>query len=138
MKPSHKLVRRSFLVSVVGGGAAVALLPSRAGAQSTYTGVTDCDSGSGADRPGYGRGVRNQVTDSDTGPQADARCHGRGSPGQSPTGTQYNSNQPHTGCSDSDYGPQGDPSGYGRTCWGRDPNPYAPRLSGCTDSDTGA
>lgn len=138
MRPLRKLARRSFLVSVVGGGAAAGFLSTGAQGQNTrYSGVTDCDSGANRDRPGYGTGNRNQYTDSDTGPQADARCHGRGTTSGSPSGTQYNSNQPRTGCSDRDYGPQGDPGGHGRTCRGREPNPYAPQVSGCTDRDTG-
>ncbi|MBC7986966.1 MAG: twin-arginine translocation signal domain-containing protein [Sphingomonadaceae bacterium] len=58
--------------------------PSSSGNQ-TYTGVTDADSGPGADRGGYGRGggaVTQQqptaVTDSDTGAYADPVGRGRG------------------------------------------------------------
>jgi hypothetical protein len=138
MKPLRSTSRRSFLIRVgatATAGAALGLVGgSQAGAQN-YSGVTDCDSGSGADRPGYGRGVRNQVTDSDTGPNSDPRCHGRGSNTGS-TGTPYNPHyQPDTRCSDRDYGPNGDPGGHGRACRGRDPNGYAPRVSGCTDND---
>ena len=141
MRASRKLNRRSFVATVVGGAAfasgAAALVTGKAAAQN-YSGVTDCDSGGGADRPGYGTGVRNQITDSDTGPNADPRCHGRGSNTGANSGTQYNPNdQPQTRCSDSDYGPNGDPAGYGRACRGLSPNQYAPRYSGCTDSDTG-
>src|SRR5205085_8530614 len=92
MKPSRNTSRRSFLRRVgatATAGAALALVGgSEAGAQN-YSGVTDCDTGNGADRPGYGRGYRNQVTDGDTGPNADPRCHGRGSATGS-TGTRYN------------------------------------------------
>jgi hypothetical protein len=138
MKPSHKLVRRSFLASVVGGAAAAAFLPGQAGAQNVrYSGVTDCDSGSGADRPGYGTGDRTQHTDSDTGPTGDARCHGRGTSSGSSSGTQY-PGRTATGCSDRDYGQYGDPSGYGRRCRGETPDPRARQPSGCTDSDRGA
>lgn len=139
MKPSHQLVRRSFLVTVAGGAAAIGFLPSGALAQNVrYTGVTDCDTGNPSDRPGHGTGVRNQYTDRDTGPQGDARCHGRGTSSGSPTGTQYTPRQERTGCSDSDYGAQGDPSNHGRACRGHAPNPYAPQVSGCTDSDRGS
>ena len=116
MRPTRTTSRRSFLTA----GAALALVGgSEAGAQNIrYSGVTDCDSGNGADRPGYGTGVRNQVTDNDTGPGSDTRCHGRGSNTGS-TGTPYNPNaQPDTRCSDSDYGEYGDPAGHGRSCRG--------------------
>ena len=139
MRASRKLSRRSFVGSVVGsailGGSATALVTGAAGAQMPYSGVTDCDTGSGSDRPGYGRGVRNQITDNDTGPNSDPRCRGRGSNSGS-TGTQYNPReQPNTGCSDNDYGQWGDPGGHGRRCRGMEPNPYAPHYSGCTDND---
>lgn len=146
MKPERTVNRRSFLVRVaggaaLGGGGALALLRgSGAMAQNVrYSGVTDCDAGQGADRPGYGTGVRNQYTDSDTGPGADPRCRGRGSNTGANTGTQYNPNiQPNQArCSDSDYGPNGDPGGYGRACRGEGGNPRARQYSGCTDSDTG-
>lgn len=135
--------RRSFLARVAGGGAAFGALgllgASGAAAQNVrYSGVTDCDAGNGADRPGYGTGVRNQYTDSDTGPGSDPRCQGRGSSTGANTGTQYNPNdQRFTRCSDRDYGQYGDPGGYGRACRGLPANPYAPRTSGCTDSDVG-
>lgn len=140
MKPARLASRRSFLARVAGSAAAgcgaLALLRSSGAEAQNYSGVTDCDTGNGADRPGYGRGVRNQYTDSDTGPNSDPRCHGRGSNSGSDTGTPYNPNEhPNTGCSDSDYGPYGDPGGHGRACRGRDANPYAPRRSGCTDND---
>ncbi len=143
MKPTRKVSRRSFVTSVVGGiaagGSATALLIGRAEAQNTrYTGVTDSDTGNGADRPGFGTGVRNRYTDQDTGPNADPQFGGRGPSGSSPSGTQYNNNtQSNTRCSDSDYGQNGDPGGYGRGCRGLPPNQYAPSVSGCTDSDTG-
>ena len=88
MKASRTLSRRSFVAKVAGGmiatGGAAALIVEPAHAQN-YSGVTDCDSGNGADRPGYGTGNRNQYTDQDTGPNADARCHGRG-PNRTPNG----------------------------------------------------
>lgn len=134
--------RRSFLGRVVGGtvvvGGSMTAIAGGARAQSNYTGVTDCDRGEGGirDRPGYGRGVRNQYTDSDSGPNRDPVCQGRGTTSGSPTGTQY-PGTPHTGCSDSDRGSSGDPSGYGRACRGRDPNPHATQPRGCSDSDPG-
>jgi hypothetical protein len=142
MKTDRKTTRRSFLVRVAGGaaalGGAVALIDGAAAQNTRYSGVTDCDSGQGADRPGYGTGVRNQITDSDTGPGSDPRCRGRGSNTGANSGTQYNDQaQPDTRCSDSDYGQYGDPGGRGRACRGLPPNQYAPRVSGCTDSDTG-
>ena len=132
--------RRSFLRRVgatATAGAALALVGgSEAGAQTMpYSGVTDCDAGNGADRPGYGRGNHNQVTDQDTGPNSDPRCHGRGQASGS-TGTPYNPNyQPDTRCSDTDYGPYGDPGGRGSRCRGEVNNGYSPQLSGCSDND---
>ena len=144
MKALRTTNRRSFLAAVAGGGAVagaaltLVLGPEARAQNSRYTGVTDCDTGSRADRPGYGTGDRNQHTDSDTGPNADARCHGRGSNSGADTGTQYNpTTNPNSGCSDQDYGPEGDPGGHGRACRGREANPYAPQVSGCTDRDTG-
>ncbi|WP_395612539.1 hypothetical protein [Allosphingosinicella sp.] len=141
MKAQRLTNRRSFLRRVgatATAGAALAVVGgSEAGAQNNrYSGVTDCDTGNGADRPGYGTGNRNQFTDQDTGPSADPRCHGRGSNNGANSGTRYNPvTQPNTGCSDSDYGPQGDPGGHGRACRGYEPNPYAPQVSGCSDND---
>jgi hypothetical protein len=141
MKADRTTTRRSFLRRVgatATAGAAFALIGgSEAGAQNVrYSGVTDCDSGNGADRPGFGTGNRNQYTDQDMGPNADPRCHGRGSNSGANSGTQYNPNdQPETRCSDRDYGPNGDPGGRGRACRGRDANPYAPQVSGCSDND---
>ena len=138
---SDPVNRRSFLGRVAGGvvavGGSMTAIAGHARAQSNYTGVTDCDRGEGGirDRPGYGRGVRNQVSDSDTGPTGDPACQGRGTTSGSPTGTQYGRDQPHTGCSDRDRGPNGDPSGYGRSCRGREPNPHATQPRGCSDSD---
>jgi hypothetical protein len=142
MTPRRIIHRRSFLVrvaggAIAGGGALTLLRSSGATAQNVrYSGVTDCDSGQGADRPGYGTGVRNQYTDNDTGPQGDPRCRGRGSNTGSNSGTQYNAQEhPNTRCSDSDYGQYGDPAGHGRTCRGLAPDGRAPRVSGCTDRD---
>jgi hypothetical protein len=142
MRRTNLTNRRSFLRRVgatATAGAALALVGgSEAGAQNTrYSGVTDCDTGNGADRPGYGTGVRNQFTDNDTGPSADPRCHGRGSNSGADSGTRYNGAvQPYNNCSDRDYGPNGDPGGRGRSCRGSgNTNPYAPHVSGCSDND---
>lgn len=144
MKVQRTTNRRSFLrrVGTTATGSAALLLVggSELRAQNShYSGVTDCDTGTGADRPGFGVGVRTQYTDSDTGPSGDPRCHGRGSNSGADSGTQYYSGiQPYTGCSDRDYGPQGDPGGYGRSCRGstyRRDNPEAPHVSGCSDND---
>ena len=143
MKPIRTANRRSFLMRVgatAGAGAALALVGgAELRAQNTrYSGVTDCDSGNGADRPGYGTGNRTQHTDQDSGPNSDPRCRGRGSNAGSNTGTRYNeSEHPNTRCSDSDYGQYGDPGGRGRACRGLPPNQYAPRVSGCSDRDPG-
>src|ERR1700741_360045 len=139
MKRQRTTSRRSFLLRVgatATAGAALALVGgSEAGAQN-YSGVTDCDAGNNHDRPGYGRGNRNAYTDQDTGPGSDPRCRGRGSNTGANTGTQYNPTEHRrTNCSDRDYGQYGDPGGYGRSCRGREPNQYAPRVSGCSDSD---
>jgi hypothetical protein len=141
MKADRTTNRRSFLRRVgatATAGAALALVGGSEARAQNYSGVTDCDTGNGADRPGYGTGNRNQFTDQDTGPTGDPRCHGRGSNTNSNSGTQYNpSYQPDTRCSDSDYGPYGDPGGRGRACRGRDPNQSAPQVSGCSDRDPG-
>ena len=139
MKADRTTTRRSFLRRVgatATAGAAMALVGGSELRAQTYSGVTDCDTGNGADRPGYGTGNRNQFTDTDTGPNADPRCHGRGSNSGANSGTQYNPNyHPDTRCSDRDYGPNGDPGGRGRACRGRDPNLDAPQVSGCSDND---
>src|SRR3954468_20656803 len=108
MKAVRTTTRRSFLRRVGAttiAGAAMALVGGSELRAQNYSGVTDCDTGNGADRPGYGTGNRNQITDQDTGPNADARCHGRGSNTGANSGTRYNpGTQPDTGCSDNDYG----------------------------------
>ena len=140
MKPLRSTSRRSFLIRVgatATAGAALALVGGSELRAQNYSGVTDCDSGNNHDRPGYGRGHRNQYTDSDTGPGSDPRCQGRGSNTGANSGTQYNEGeQPLTRCSDSDYGRYGDPGGRGRRCRGLPPN-YSgqPRYSGCSDND---
>lgn len=142
MKPVRTTSRRSFLLRVgatAGAGAALALVGGSELRAQGYSGVTDCDTGNGSDRPGYGRGYRNAITDGDTGPSGDPRCQGRGSNTGTGSGTQYNPNwQPNQRqCSDSDYGRYGDPGGHGRTCRGEGPNPAAPNVSGCSDRDPG-
>lgn len=146
MKTERKLNRRSFVTKVVGGtiviGGAASIIVGPAYAQN-YSGVTDCDAGQGADRPGYGTGNRNQFTDRDTGPNADPRCHGRGPNGRSegsPSGFGgYGGEQATTGCSDTDGGSGADPGGRGIRCNGRTPyNRYPPtNTRHCSDSDSG-
>jgi len=128
-----RLNRRSFMSRVAGAavlaGGAAGIVTGTAKAQnytgrtdsdsgsnadrSGYgrTGLSDSDSGSGADRAGYGRGGHQGVTDHDTGAYADPAGRGRGS----------------SGMSDSDSGRYADPAGRGRG--GR---------TGVTDSDSGA
>jgi hypothetical protein len=145
MRTSPKLNRRSFLANVAGGavlsGGAVALVTGSARAQNTrYSGVTDCDSGSNHDRPGYGTGARNQYTDNDSGPGSDARCHGRG-PVRNEGGVSGRGGygEGASGCSDSDSGPGSDPAGRGVRCNGQSPPTRYPPTTDrhCTDSDRG-
>lgn len=122
MKPVRKLNRRSFLERVAGGviaaGGSLALLGSRARAgqltdhdptdpagqgRGGGSGITDTDSGPGADVAGRGRGGAARpgatgATDSDSGPNADLVGRGRGG----------------SGVTDSDSGPYADPRGRGR------------------------
>jgi hypothetical protein len=142
MKTSRRLNRRSFIASVAGGtalgGSAIALVTGRAEAQNTrYSGVTDSDTGLGADRPGYGTGVRTQHTDRDTGPNADAQFHGRGPPGDISGQGRYG--EYPSGCSDSDGGTGADPGGRGVRCNGQTPPTRYPTENSrhCTDSDRG-
>lgn len=148
MKIPRKLTRRSFMARVVGGavagGGAASLVIAPAFAQNVrYTGVTDCDTGNGGDRPGHGTGVRNQYTDTDTGPNGDPRCRGRGPAARSegsPSGQgNYGYTQGATGCSDADRSPNADPGGRGQRCNGGTPVPRYPpgRTRHCTDSDRG-
>lgn len=143
MRTSRRLNRRSFVGTVAGGmivaGGAAVLVIGPANAQ-TYTGVTDCDAGTGHDRPGYGTGVRNQYTDSDTGPTGDPRCRGRGPARRegTPSGHgRYSGVAPN--CSDRDYGTGSDPGGRGVRCNGQVPERRYPpaRTRHCTDSDRG-
>src|SRR5688572_15543472 len=128
MKPTRKISRRSFLGRVAGGalvgGAALTVLGESAQAVQSdndptdasgrgYTGVTDNDSGSNADRAGHGRSRRSGLTDNDTGSNADAAGNGRG--------------RRTSGVTDNDTGSNADPAGNGR---GR-------RTTGLTDNDSG-
>jgi hypothetical protein len=102
----RKTTRRSFLARVAGGslliGGPLSLIAGRANA----TQVTDHDP---TDPSGHGRGGGTGVTDSDSGPGADPAARGRGtSPGQS-RGDGLN-----TGVTDSDSGPNADPPQRGR------------------------
>ena len=145
MKATRKLNRRSFVASVLGGiaagGGATALVTGDAAAQ-TYSGVTDADTGTVRDRPGYGVGTRNRYTDRDTGPNADPQFQGRGPNGR-PEGSvsgQGSYGDAPSGCSDSDGGPGADPGGRGVRCNGRTPpTRYPPgHTRHCTDSDRGS
>ena len=145
MKPTRRPSRRSFMTEVIGGaivGGALVAVSGRAVAQnSRYSGVTDADTGNGADRPGYGTGTHNRYTDRDTGPGADPQFGGRGPAGRaegSASGQGRYGELP-SGCSDSDGGPGSDPGGRGVRCNGRTPpTRYPPAHSRhCTDSDRG-
>ena len=139
MRTSRRVTRRSFLSSVtagiIAGGSAITLVAGPARAQGrTYTGVTDSDTGTGADSPGYGRGNRNQYTDQDTGPNADPQFHGRGPAGQREGGPSGNYGAA-TNCTDTDRGSQADPAGRGRCGQPRNRTPENHRV--CSDSDRG-
>jgi hypothetical protein len=112
-----KLSRRSFVAAVTGGAAAT--FSSGHSAAQTYTGVTDSDGGTYADRVGYGRSGRaaTGVTDSDLGANADPINAGRG------TGARNNC----TGVTDSDVGSGYDPVGCGTG--GRAQQPVGPSNS---------
>jgi len=134
MKPTRKLSRRSFLARVAGGavagGAALTVLGETAQAGQTdtdpgdpvgggRTGVTDNDSGSNADRAGYGRGRRRSgITDGDPG---DPVGNGRGRSGITDNDRGSHADPAGNGrgrrsCSDSDRGSHADPIGRGRRC----------------------
>jgi hypothetical protein len=126
----------SVTAGLVAGGSSVILVAGSARAQN-YSGVTDCDLGNGADRPGYGTGQRNQYTDSDTGPNSDPRCHGRGPAAQregGPSGAGNYGGQAST-CTDTDSGSNADPGGRGRCGRPRGSPPSTTRH--CTDADSG-
>src|SRR5688500_20016105 len=76
MKPTRKVSRRSFLTQVAGGGVALGAIAVVGGEAIAQTGVTDSDTGSGADRAGNGRGTGR--TDSDP---TDRAGQGRGATG---------------------------------------------------------
>jgi hypothetical protein len=140
MKPTRKISRRSFLTRVAGGaiagGAALTILGESAEAGQVsdrdptdaagrgYTGVTDNDSGSNADRAGHGRGRRRTgITDNDRGAGADAAGYGRGRRRSGITDNDTGRNADPAGngrgrrnCSDSDSGTYADPAGRGRRC----------------------
>lgn len=112
MAKKGKLSRRSFLTRVAGGIAATGVVAAGAGAAvmrgrsdadpvdpagNGRTGITDNDSGGGADQAGRGTGYTG-YTDADSGSCADQGGHGRG----------------NTGFTDSDQGACGDPGGRGR------------------------
>lgn len=105
MVPMRKLNRRSFLARVAGGvlaggGALAVIAPSHA-----QTGITDRDP---SDRVGYGRGGGTGITDADSGPGADPAGRGRGASGP-PRGVGE-----YTGVTDADTGAGADPPQRGR------------------------
>ena len=143
MKSERRLNRRSFVATVAGGvittGGAAALIIDPAHAQN-YSGVTDCDSGSNHDRPGYGTGTNNRYTDRDTGPSGDPRCQGRGPARREGTPSGHGRyGGVASNCSDSDGGPGSDPGGRGVRCNGQTPDTRYPpsHTRHCTDSDRG-
>ena len=123
-KPKKKpLNRRSFMASVLGGaavaGGASSLIAGEARAQQRPTGRTDGDSGSYADRGGYGR---TGMTDSDP---YDRAGYGVGGGGGGRTGLSDSDpvdaagngrggSRGRTGISDSDSGSNADAAGEGR------------------------
>lgn len=172
MRTLRRICRRSFLARVAGGivigGSSLALVTKRASAQATDsdqndipgfgrgTGITDRDTGTGADPIGRGRGPRpSGCSDTDAGdPQGRGhRCHrysndiedrgmdrepprtgitdnDRGSPNADMEGRGRGSagNRPPTGYTDSD---PSDPAGIGRGGAG------GPPYTGHTDADPG-
>ena len=118
VKPVRKLNRRSFLARVAGGafiagGALTVLTPAMA-----QTGITDRDP---SDRVGFGRGGGTGITDTDSGVGADPAGRGRG--GSRPGSTGVTDSDPSdpvgrgrggSGITDSDTGPYADPRGRGR------------------------
>lgn len=101
--------RRFLLLGAVGGTAALS------GCAPVQSGLTDRDTGPGADPVGFGRGGTG-LTDSDLGPGADPVGFGRG--------TRM---RRVSGLTDSDVGLGADPVGQGRGM-----------RRACTDSDLGA
>lgn len=119
MKPTRKLTRRSFFVTVAGGVAAAGAIGFVGNDAAEAQGCTDSDTGRYADRPGYGRRCgrpRSGCTDSDTGRYADSPGHGH-----------CRRRVYRSGCTDSDGGRYADSPGNGR-CHRRS----------CTDSDSGS
>ena len=120
MAEENKLNRRSFLGTVAGaaaGGVALASFAGRAGAQQRQTGRSDQDSGSNADRAGYGRTGRN---DQDPYDMPGRGVGGGGRPAQA-TGNGRTDRDPtdrpgrgYSGRSDQDSGANSDRAGHGR------------------------
>lgn len=109
----QRFSRRSFLHRVTGGVALGSLVSIGSGYAfgQAWTGVSDSDGGTQADRAGYGRsGISpSRFSDTDGGPNADPAGQGRG-----------NQRRSLSGVTDADSGPQADPAGNGRTGAGRD------------------
>jgi hypothetical protein len=102
----RKTTRRSFLARVAGGalvlGGPLSLIAGRAVAGQ----VTDHDP---TDPVGQGRGGGTGITDRDSGPGADPAGRGRGT-----DPSQSRGEGPVTGVTDSDYGTSADPPQRGR------------------------
>ena len=137
MASKGKFSRRSFLSQVAGTAlttGALATVTGPAGATQAYTGLTDRDSGSSADRSGYGRRQRTGETDADTGSNRDEAGYGTGGSqtgvtDRDPASTDragYGRNI-NTGLTDRDTGATADPAGQGRR-----------PETGCTDHDGGS
>src|SRR5690606_3901680 len=121
MSEKKKLNRRSFMSRIAGGaliaGGATVMISGKAAPQN-YTGRTDNDSGSYAERAGYGR---TGLTDSDTGGGSDRAGYGRGGGGGGG----------RTGWTDTDSGGNADNAGNGRGATRNSP-------TGLTDGDGGS
>ena len=143
MKPTRKLNRRSFLGRVAGGlvfGGALGLIGAEAAAfQRVQTGLTDSDSGSSSDDPGYGRGGANAISDNDPRDPAGqgVNVRNRAQPPQTgvtdrdPTDPRGGGRGGTTGFSDNDRGANADPSGRGHGVVRNGP------YSGYSDADRG-
>lgn len=126
------VTRRSFLRSVIGGGAvggSMALVgcgPLMRAATNEQVCV-DGDTGANADPIDGGRGCagrqRTNITDNDTGQGSDPVDYGRGGGPRRPAGSGAPQNgsgvggsrQRESGLTDSDVGASADPAGNGRT-----------------------
>jgi len=134
MAKKGKLSRRSFLTRVAGTTLAAGAAASITGVAlaQNRTGQTDSDSGSNADRAGYGR---TGATDSDTGGNSDRVGYGRGSRSSGVTDSDTGGNSDPVG---NGRGSSSDRGGSGRNCSDTDSGTYADRGGNgrsCSDSD---